>query len=59
MIRNFKDQCKALKDYRKDKEIKVPKIRKALRAMMWSESFIYFFRRVVGIRITLLAYVVH
>jgi len=58
VIRNFQDQWKALKSRRKDEEVKVPKIGKALPVMKWSEAFTDFLHRVVGIRMIPLAYVV-
>ena len=58
VIRSFKDQWKALKSRRKDEEVKVPKISKALPVMKWSEAFTDFLYRVVGIRMIPLAHVV-
>ena len=56
-IRNFKDQQKALKYHRKEDEVKMSKTRKYLPVMRQSEAFTKFLHRLVGIRMTLLAYV--
>ena len=58
VMRSFKDKHKALTSRRKDEEVKVPKISKALPMMKWSESFTDFLHRVLGIRMIPLAYVV-
>ena len=57
-MRSFKDQWKALKNHRKDEEVKVPKISKALLVMKWSEAVTDFLHQAVGIRTIPLAYVV-
>ena len=58
VIKNFRDQWKALKDRRKEDEVQVPKISKSLPVMKWSESFTDFLHRVIGIRMIPLAYVI-
>ena len=54
MIRNFSDQWKALKDHKRDEEMKVPNISKVLLEIGWAEAFTDFLCQVSGIRITLM-----
>ena len=58
VIRNFKDQWKALNSRRKYEEVKVPMISKALILTKWSEVFTDFLHWVVGIGTITLAYLV-
>ena len=57
MIRNFKNQQKALKDRSKDEDFKVRKRSKEFPVMKWSEVFTDFLHRVLGIRMIPLDYV--
>lgn len=57
IVKNFSEQFKALKA-RRDEDIEVPKLSRALPMLKWVESFTDFLSRKIGVRFIPLAYVV-
>lgn len=57
VIKDFKDQWKALQDQRKADDGEVPKITKSLPVMKWLEAFGDYLHRKVGVRGIPLAYI--
>jgi hypothetical protein len=58
IMRNFKEQYKALKDKKEADPPDVPKITKALPIIKWTESMLDYLHRIIGGRMIPLAYVV-
>jgi hypothetical protein len=58
VMRNFSEQWKALEDRKDGDDPEVPKISKSLPVIKWTEAFIDYLNRVVGVRTIPLAYVV-
>ena len=57
VIKNFKDQWKALKGRKEDDKPDVLKISKSLPIIKWTEAFQDFLHRIIGARMIPLAYV--
>ena len=57
--KNFEIQWKALKDRKEEDPPEVPKITKTLPIMKWTEAFQDYLHRVIGVRVILLAYIIH
>jgi hypothetical protein len=58
IMRNFKEEYKALKDKKEADPPDVPKITKALPIIKWTESMLDYLHRIIGVRMIPLAYVV-
>lgn len=58
VIKNFTQQWKVLKDRKEDDSPEVPKVSKALPIIKWSEAFMDYLSRKVGLRCIPLSYVV-
>jgi hypothetical protein len=60
IMRNFKEQYKALKDKKDEADPPdVPKITKALPIIKWTESILDYLHRIIGVRMIPLAYATH
>ena len=58
VLKNFGEQCDAIKQKEKDDEPEVPKITRSLPIVRWTESFEDFLHRVIGSRHICLSYLV-
>ena len=58
VIKDFVFQIKSLDDRKDEDELDVPKVSKAPKVTQWSEPFIDFTHRVIGVRAAPLAYVI-
>jgi hypothetical protein len=58
VMKHFSEQWKALKDKKGGDEPEVPKITKALPIIKWTEAFVDYTHRVIGVRSVPLAYVI-